>query len=493
MMLGMLSMLIVSPFITSNKEIYGIYAVCLSLTVFFAYADIGFVSASLKFSAEAYIKGDKKLEMSILGFSTMVLLVIMGFLSVGIFMFAYNPQWLIQGLSGNNSVIATRLLFILACSTPVYCFRRILGILFSVRMQDYYFQLLNIIGSSVNIALAPVFFLNGNYDIVGYFLTSQLIQFIVLIFAFIVAQRKMKVNIWLLFRNIRWSHQVYNLLSGLAYASLFLTICWVLFYEIDNIVISRLLGAEAVAVFAVAFSILAVFRNLFGIMFGPFQTRFNYFVGLDDFQGLHVYAKNIIRLFMPICIVPIIVVVITSRPFIYSWVGSAYEESAILLSILLMCNILAFMSYPSGIYITAVKKQRYMYNNGVIMLVFYWVGVFTCYKTIGVLSFGVMKTLAMIISSLYYFFIMFSLMNDSAIKFLRGLLLSYFFPTSICIVLCILVEPYMFLEKGREYLILNLVIIICLLFFSYLIYWIFCPLLRSEFRTILNAFIKGKN
>lgn len=58
MLLGMLSVFVVMPHLSSNQEVYGIYAICSSLTVFFSYADIGFVTSGQKFAAEAYIKKD---------------------------------------------------------------------------------------------------------------------------------------------------------------------------------------------------------------------------------------------------------------------------------------------------------------------------------------------------------------------------------------------------------------------------------------------------
>lgn len=490
MLLGMLSLLIVSPYVTSNKEVYGIYAVCLSLTVFFAYADIGFVGASQKYAAEAFVRGEEDKEMQILGFSLMVLLIFMGLICIGVLLFAYQPEWLIKGVTGENRIIARKLLLILACTIPFYCFRRILAVVFSVRMQDYYIQTLGILSGFLTIAIAPFFFIGSKYDIVGYYLTSQLLQILTLCASYIVARYKLGIDVWQLVRNIKFSREMYNLLSGLAFASLFVTICWILYYELDNIVISRLLGSKAVATFAVAFTILTVFRNLFGILFGPYQTRFNYFVGLGDMNGLHTFAKKIMAFYLPICIVPIIVLFIVSKPFIYSWVGPAYNESPAILSALVLCNVLAFLSYPSGIYIAAVEKIKQLYISSTVSVVSYWVGVIVLYQSLGVLAFAVMKSTAMILSALYTYFVMFYLMQESGWHFLLELAKKYIVPTILFVVACYIVEPYMMFEKGRDYLVINVAIIIGLGILGYGLYYVLSSFFRKESMVIIKPAIK---
>ena len=56
--LGFVSMFIVLPYLTSNQELYGIYAICTSLTIYFSYADLGFGSAGQKFAVERYVQKD---------------------------------------------------------------------------------------------------------------------------------------------------------------------------------------------------------------------------------------------------------------------------------------------------------------------------------------------------------------------------------------------------------------------------------------------------
>ena len=407
MVLGILSLFVVIPYLSSNKEVYGIYAICSSLTIFFSYADIGFVTSGQKFASEAYIKGDKKGEQEIVGFSTLILFSFLCIISAGILVLAYEPSLLIHEVSETNSSIASSLLLILACSSPVLCFQRITQTIYAVRLADYLFHLIQIAGSIVKLLSVFYFFGRGNYDIVGYYLFIQVTNLVVVIVAFIFLSLKYEFNVSGLFLNIKLRKATFDLLKGLAFASMYGTICWILYYELDNIVISRLLGAEAVAVYAIAFSVLTMFRSIFGSLYSPYTTRFNYFVGLNDISGLNAYTKRIMAFFAPICIVPIIVMSIVSKPFIYSWVGNSYDELVMVMACLMFCNILAFVSYPSSIYISALQKNKYLDVSSTIIVVVYWGGVLLSYRALGVLSFALMKALGMIISATYSFFITF--------------------------------------------------------------------------------------
>lgn len=462
MLLGMLSLFIVVPFLSSNKEVYGIYAICSSLTLFYNYADIGFLGAGQKFASEAFIRQDHFQELKILGFSGMVFLLFVLLISSVLMLMALYPGILIKDISSGNIIIARSLLFILALSAPIVCFQRICHMIFSVRLNDYYYQIMQLVGSSLKISSVFIFFGNARYDIVGYYLTFQLISAFVVVSAYIFLYYKFGISFLKLIKNFRLTRPVYLQLKGLAFASLFGTICWVLYYELDNVFISRLLGAEAVAIYAVAFSILTIFRNIFGSLYSPYPTRFNYFVGLGDIEGLNSFLKTIIEFFLPICLVPIIIFSIVSGPFVFSWVGSGYQQSIPVLICLLACNLLAFVSYPSGLYITAMQMNKYLYYiNGIIVVIFL-LGVLTTYQNLGVVSFALMKALGMIVSAIYGFVVVFRVMNESICRFVGRLAYVYCIPILLSILLSFVAKTYMDSEKGATELLWNICIIVLL-------------------------------
>lgn len=482
MLLGMLSLFVVMPHLSSNQEVYGIYAICSSLTVFFSYADIGFVTSGQKFAAEAYIKKDKETELDILGFTSLILLVFLLVISMVIVYLSTNPSVLISDISDNNIGIASSLLVILACSSPIFCFQRICQMIYAVRLSDYYFQMIQILGNVLKIISVFYFFGGGRYDIVGYYFTFQIISALALIIAFIFAKIKFGVSYWGIIKHINFKRSVYDMLSGLAYATLFGSVCWILYYELDNMVIAKLLGASAVAIYAAAFSILSYLRNFLNILYSPFMARFNYFTAQNDIRGLNTFLKSVIEFFFPITIIPILSMIILSGPFVSSWVGPEYGQSAEVLSVLLIGIVLTFISTPSGIYITSRQKNRALYiSNGLIVLI-YWGGVFLTYKSLGVVSFAIMKSAGLLFSALFVFWVVFQLMEEKKLRFVFQFIYKYGIPLLCCAGIALLAKPYLDTTKGFSHVFKNVLFYILVCTISYLIFLPFSKLHRDKIK-----------
>lgn len=484
--LGLVSLFIVMPYLTSNKEVYGIYSICLSLTVFFSYADLGFVSSAQKFASEAYIQGEKNKEIEVIGFSGFILLIFMTLICVVIFIFAFDPGLLIKDISPDNIEIARKLLLILGFSSFIYCFQRLIQMVYIVRLSDYVCQTFAIIGSALKISSVFVFFGNGKYDIVGYFLCFQIINFIVLLLSLIFARARYKVSLRSILKNLRFKRSAYDLLSKLAFAGLFVTICWVFYYELDTIFISKIWGASTVAIYSVAFSVLSMFRSLFGALYSPFIARFNYFIGLNDNKGLAEFLKYVIEFYFPITIIPILAVFFCAEPFVISWLGDNYVDSIILVKFFVAGIILTFISSPAGLYITAIQRVRVLYINSLIIVITYWGGILVFKDVMGVTIFAIMKAIAFILSAIYISIVVFGLLKESLGAYLWHLIKRYTVPLCVSVFMFYKGNELMFYTYSRPSLFYNMGIMALMCVLSFFIFLPFSRHLMERSKEVLS-------
>lgn len=431
-----MSLLVVVPYLSSDKTTYGIYAVCTSITVFLSYADLGFLGAGMKYAAESFSKNDREMEMKLVGFSHFILFVLIIIFSIGFLYLSFNPKILINGiLPGTQEEIAHNLLLILAVFSPTIILQRLLQMIFGIRLQDYLFQRIVIIGNLLKITSVFYFFQYRKYDIVGYFLFLQLVNFIVAVVGVFLARKKYDYDFKLLISYFTFNKEMFDKTKSLAFSGIIVTISWILYYEMDSFAIGKLLGASEVAIYAIGFTILTFFRSLLGVFFSPFSARFNHFIGSGKKEELKHFYLHVVKITFPIVVFPIIAIVFLARPIVISWVGLEYEESIEIMKWLVLCNILAFISYPAGMLMLAEEKIKIIYILSIFMPVCYWAGIFLTLPTLGLKSFAIFKAIVFLISGLFYLFYTLNFLQVNLYDFFKKNILVYF---PAVIILCLL-------------------------------------------------------
>ena len=157
--LNFLSMFIVLPYLTSNPCVYGIYTVCISISIFLSYADLGFIAAGQKFAAEYYASGESVSEMKVIGFSSFILLIFLLLLSFIFLYLSFFPELLIKNfIDEKDRSIASSLLMLLALFTPLTLLQRLQQMIYGIRIEDYIIQHFTIVGSLLNISSVLWFF-----------------------------------------------------------------------------------------------------------------------------------------------------------------------------------------------------------------------------------------------------------------------------------------------------------------------------------------------
>lgn len=425
-LLGFASMFVVVPSLSANPNIYGIYAVCTSIMVFLSYADLGFLGAGTKFAAEYYAREERDKELEVVGFSHFILLVIVCLISLVFLVISFHPSWLIKDIPpGKETEVAHALLLILALFSPTIVLQRMVQMLFNIRLQDYKVQRVIIVGNLIKIASVFVFFSNGRYDIVGYYLTFNLINVVVVVVNLLQARQQLNIRFIEILKNIRFNRTVFSQVNKLAYSTMIGTILWVVFYELDSIVIGRLLGASAVASYAIGLTMLGFLRSLLGVFFAPFSARFNHLVGLKQEEQLKRFYYFVLQIMFFVVVIPIMAVAIMSKSITISWVGWQYQDSIPIVTMLVLCNILAFVNYPCGSLIVSLQDMKKIYQTNIILPVVYWGGVGLTVSAWGIYAFPCFKLMAFMVVGLYYCFYSIRFLGVSVTQFVRTVLVPY--------------------------------------------------------------------
>ena len=459
--LGFVSLFVVIPYLSGNKEIYGIYSICISVTVFFSYADLGFLSAGTKYAAECYTRNEEQNELKYLGFSHFILFICMLLFSVLFILVGFNPEWLVKGLDSMEKYeTAQRLFFILAVFAPTTVLQRLPQMILSIRVKQHLYQQIQIVGNLIKIASVFYFFTGGRYNIVGYFFMLQLITLLCSLITCVKIKRVFHYDFKGFWTYFRFSKAVFQNTYVLALSSLVVTVCWVLYYELDSMAIGKILGAEEVAVYAIGFTILNFFRSLLGVLFSPFNTRFNHFYGLGNIEELKHFYRNIILMTFPLIVFPILALTYATKPFILSWVGSSYESSVQITQWLILCNILAFVAYPAGILLYALEKIKVMYWVNIISVILFWLGIALTINRWGTESFAIFKFLTFLLSGVIYIKISSNFLQKSLVQFMKEIILPYLPALFLLCIVLFFSHAFFMEEKSWFALFVNIGIII---------------------------------
>ena len=449
-LIGFVSLFIVMPKLTKVPVIYGVYSICVSVTFFLTYADIGFVSAGYKYISEKFAIANLNEEIKIVGFVSFVLLVFALLFSAVMLIFAVNPHILIRGLSSpGETAIASKLLLILALFSPTVIFQRLCQMVFGIRLEDFIYQRIFIVVNLLRVGSIFYFFSGAKYNIVGYFLFFQIVGLISYIFSLAIIRSRYNYDLGLLARSLRFSSGIYSQTRKLALGVFSTTLISILYYELDLFVIGKLSGAEKAAFYAVGLTIMTFFRGILGVIYGPFLARFNHFMGINDMNSLKNVLYSVIVLTLPLVVFPIVTVIMLMRPTVLCWVGANYVPSIIVAQFLVASFIYNFFVQAGGILLTTQARVRTMIVISLAAVFVYWAGICTTFSFMSILAFAIFKFIAFTVSAVFYFILVARFLGFKPVDFMRKIIKPAVIPVIFLMVVLTYISRFMPVEKNK--------------------------------------------
>ena len=482
------SMFIVLPFLTSNPVVYGIYAICISVTIFFSYADLGFIYAGQKYAAEYYIKNDDVNEKKIIGFSIFILTIVISIFSLFILFFYYNPGFIIKDISNNieNLNIAKNLFLFFFYSCFLTILQRTTQLIFSIRLEEYILQRFNIFGNILRLLSIFWFFREGSYELIQYFAFFQLINSLIIVICFYTIKKRYNYSLRDLFKEIKFDKDQFNISRYLAFSGLYIMIIWILYYELDQIIIGKYFGPYYVSIFAIGFSLLSFIRGLLGILYSPFNHRFNYFTGLNDFSGLKYFYKDLVIYLSPLIIGFIFSFYLFTEHIIISWVGIEFKASISIAKFLILCNLYAFISYPTSMLLKSlVRLREFNIFNFFIPFVFYLI-IYVSIDHYGIVSFAFSKFIVFSILALFYLVFFLKYLQINFFKFILRLIKTNIISLGFLSLFFILLKDFLPYSKSS----LNLFIVLFSIFLGMIFYYLIVLICNKSVRLFYLSKLK---
>ena len=498
---GFLSLLIVVPNLTNDIELYGIYSLCISFTLYLSYADIGFLNSGQKYAAEAYARGNRKDEVQTLGFTTAILLLMMFPFTIAMFVCYLNPGLLINNLSDRGGNIASSIFLISGTILPFQIIiQRIIQSILIIRIKDFISLKIDVFFNLLKIGSVFYFFHGESYMIVEYFLFTILMSLAGSLVILAIIRKTENYNFLYLFKSIRLSKKVYSHTSKLAYTSLALTLAWIVYYELDLVIIGLYLTPKDVAIYAIGFTFLNFIRSLWNTVFSPFSQRFNHYVALNSKLELKDMINKIIDYTLPLCIIVTLVLILGAENIVYYWVGEDYKDSVSILQILILGTSFSFVTKPASFYFTANTEYKFLYILAFSLPIIFCSGIILFLPYYSLVGISIAKTFTMfsgfIISSIGISKIynpLKSIKKWGINLLLFGALIIYFFNL-------ILINFFSDQQKSTENLILLVLTMFIVILLSYLTLLLTKKkqiedfvLLKSKLTRIIKANIFNKN
>ena len=207
---GFLSLVLVVPNISNDSELYGIYMFIMSISLYLSYADIGFLAAGQKYSAEYFANNDIKNEKGVMGFVFMLMIIVfLPFIAL-MLVFAFDPYIAFKELEDSGAIVASKLFLIMGLLFPLQILlQRIMSMILAIRLLDYISTRFEIVANIIKILSIFYFFGSGKYMLIEYFLFCTLVTIFCYLTVGVVIKYKINYKFTELFKNFYLSSKYF--------------------------------------------------------------------------------------------------------------------------------------------------------------------------------------------------------------------------------------------------------------------------------------------
>lgn len=389
---GFLSLIIVIPHLSTQQDLYGIYAFCISFALYLTYSDIGFVSAGQKFAAEELAKNNHAEEIGITGFTIFLLILCFIPFSIVMVYLSINPEVILNDLNEKHKIIASQLFLVMGLILPIQVIlQRLVDFILTIRLMDYIALKITITFNIIKIMSVFFFFKDDQYLLIEYYLFVTTLSILGTLISIVFIRMAINYDFRLLFKSLKLSGKYYQKAKKLAISSFGLTLSFIAYHELDLIIIGKWFGVQEVAIYAIGFIFINFVRNLWNIIYAPFSQRLNHFYGQGLTEKISAMLSKMIEYTLPLYVVLVTTLILGAEYLVGYWVGKDYYSSIIIFQMLIMSTVVGAFNRPASYYYVTSLKYKYINLLAIILPLVFYLVILLSSNSLGIESLAVAK------------------------------------------------------------------------------------------------------
>jgi len=197
-------------------------------------------------------------------------------------------------------------------------------------------------------------------------------------------------------KSLRLRKEYFQLSKELALSSFILTLAFILYYEMDLLIIGWLFSMQDVALYAIGFTFLNFLRNLWNILYSPISQRLNHYSAYSSDVKISQILSKIIEYTLPLYLILTLSLTLFAEPMILFWVGSEYHSSIGIFQILMISMFFGVIIRPASYYFIARLKHKLMYAQALVSIGVFYASIFFLKDDFGIESLAIAKVIVAI-------------------------------------------------------------------------------------------------
>ncbi len=333
---------------------FGIYKLVLSISSYFALADLGLSNAIVRYISEYKAKKDKISESKFVSLIVLIdILVVSILLLIGILIYSKLPLIFGFSLLPNELELLKSLFFLTLINGIFNLFTNLSTGIIKSYENFALLKVINILRTVIRFSVALILIFMG-YKAFSIILLDTILSFIILIVTSSYCLLYLKIGISFKLITKKYAKKI------LSYSMIVFidAIAFHMFWNADNFIIGIFLSSSAIAIYSIGTQISTLFFSFSLIVSDVIMPSIvNQVTNNATDEELTKSVIKIGRIKLIIIALPVIGFIFLGKSFIYFWVGDGFSVAYKIALLVIIPSMIAAL-YDAGLYIMWAKNKH---------------------------------------------------------------------------------------------------------------------------------------